>query len=131
LNCDSTPAAPNRAWAGDISYFATEEGWLFLAAVVELFSRSVVGWSMQPYMRRSLAIDALEIAWFRPRPDRNNKLILHSDRGSQFASDDFNKVLKGYAIAPSMSDKGNCSRQCLLGNTVRLAEGGTAARPVL
>jgi putative transposase len=64
---------------------------------------------MQPDMRRSLVIDALEMAWFQRRPDQNNKLIFHSDRGSQYASDDFNKVLKEYAITPSMSGKGNCS----------------------
>jgi hypothetical protein len=68
----------------------------------------VVGWSMQPDMRRSLVIDALEMAWFQRRPERNSGLIFHSDRGSQYASDDFNKVLKEYAITPSMRGKGNC-----------------------
>jgi putative transposase len=76
--------------------------------VIDLFSRRVVGWSMQSDMRRNLVIDALEMAWFQRRPDQNNKLIFHSDRGSQYASDDFNKVLKEYAIMPSMSGKGNC-----------------------
>jgi putative transposase len=108
LNRNFTPAAPNQTWAGDITYIATEEGWLFLAVVIDLFSRRVVGWSMQPDMRRNLVIDALEMAWFQRRPDLNNKLIFHSDRGSQYASDDFNKVLKEYAIMPSMSGKGNC-----------------------
>ena len=108
LNRNFTPAAPNQTWAGDITYIATEEGWLFLAVVIDLFSRRVVGWSMQPDMRRSLVIDALEMAWFQRRPDQNNKLIFHSDRGSQYASDEFNKVLKEYAITPSMSGKGNC-----------------------
>ena len=61
LNRNFTPAAPNQAWAGDITYIATEEGWLFLAVVIDLFSRRVVGWSMQPDMRRNLVIDALEI----------------------------------------------------------------------
>jgi putative transposase len=108
LNRNFTPAAPNQAWAGDITYIATEEGWLFLAVVIDLFSRRVVGWSMQPDMRRNLVIDALEMAWFHRRPDRNNKLIFHSDRGSQYASEDFRKVLKEYAITQSMSGKGNC-----------------------
>jgi len=103
-----TVAAPNQAWAGDITYIATEEGWLFLAVVIDLFSRRVVGWSMQPDMRRNLVIDALEMAWFQRRPGRKAGLIFHSDRGSQYASDDFNKVLKEYAITPSMSRKGNC-----------------------
>jgi transposase InsO family protein len=108
LNRNFTPAAPNQAWAGDITYIATEQGWLFLAVVIDLFSRRVVGWSMQPDMRCNLVIDALEMAWFHRRPDRNNKLIFHSDRGSQYASEDFRKVLEEHAITPSMSGKGNC-----------------------
>ena len=108
LNRNFAPAAPNQAWAGDITYIATEEGWLFLAVVIDLFSRRVVGWSMQPDMRRNLVIDALEMAWFHRRPDRNNELIFHSDRGSQYASEDFNKVLNELAITQSMSRKGNC-----------------------
>jgi len=108
LNRNFAPAAPNQAWAGDITYIATEEGWLFLAVVIDLFSRRVVGWSMQPDMRRNLVIDALEMAWFHRRPDRNNELIFHSDRGSQYASEDFNKVLNEFAITQSMSRKGNC-----------------------
>ena len=108
LNRNFTPAAPNQAWAGDITYIATEEGWLFLSVVIDLFSRRVVGWSMQPDMRRNLVIDALEMAWFHRRPDRSNKLIFHSDRGSQYASEDFRKVLKEHAITQSMSGKGNC-----------------------
>jgi putative transposase len=101
-------AAPNQVWVGDLTYIATEEGWLFLAVVIDLFSRRVVGWSMQPDMRRDLVIDALEMAWFQRRPDRKAELIFHSDRGSQYASDDFSKVLKQCGITPSMSRKGNC-----------------------
>jgi len=71
LNRNFTPAAPNQAWAGDITYIATEKGWLFLSVVIDLFSRRVVGWSMQPDMRRNLVIDALEMAWFHRRPDGN------------------------------------------------------------
>ena len=108
LKRNFTPAAPNQAWSGDITYIATEEGWLFLAVVIDLFSRRVVGWSMQPDMRRSLVIDALEMAWFLRGPDTSKGLICHSDRGSQYASDGFNKILKEYAITPSMSGKGNC-----------------------
>jgi transposase InsO family protein len=102
-----TPAAPNQAWVGDITYIATEEGWLFLAVVIDLFSRKVVGWSMQPDMRRDLVIDALEMAWLGRSPGTAG-LIFHSDRGSQYASEDFAKVLQGHGIAPSMSRKGNC-----------------------
>ncbi len=108
LNRNFTVAAPNQAWAGDFTYITTEEGWLFLAVVIDLFSRQVVGWSMRPDMQRDLVIDALEMAWFRRSPDRKTGLIFHSDRGSQYASDDFSKVLKHYAITPSMSRKGNC-----------------------
>jgi putative transposase len=108
LNRNFTVAAPNQAWAGDITYIATDEGWLFLAVVIHLFSRRVVGWSMRPDMQRNLVIDALEMAWHQRRPDEKASLIFHSDRGSQYASNDFNKVLTGRAITPSMSRKGNC-----------------------
>ena len=108
LNRNFTVAAPNQAWVGDFTYIPTEEGWLFLAVVIDLFSRQVVGWSMRPDMQRSLVIDALEMAWFQRRPDKDAGLIFHSDRGSQYASNDFNEVLKEYAITPSMSRKGNC-----------------------
>jgi putative transposase len=101
-------AAPNHAWVGDVTYIATEEGWLFLAVVIDLFSRKVVGWSMRPDMQRSLVIDALEMAWYGRNPGEKVGLIFHSDRGSQYASDDFSRVLKGHGITPSMSRKGNC-----------------------
>jgi transposase InsO family protein len=103
-----TVAAPNQAWVGDLTYIATEQGWLFLAVVIDLFSRKVVGWSMQQDMRRNLVIDALEMAWFGRNPGRQAGLIFHSDRGSQYASEDFSEVLKKHGITPSMSRKGNC-----------------------
>ena len=103
-----TVAAPNQAWVGDLTYIATEEGWLFLAVVIDLFSRKVVGWSMRPDMQRNLVIDALEMAWLGRNPGKNAGLIFHSDRGSQYASDDFSEVLKEHGITPSMSRKGNC-----------------------
>jgi transposase InsO family protein len=103
-----TVAAPNQAWVGDFTYIATEEGWLFLAVVIDLFSRKVVGWSMRPDMQRSLVIDALEMAWFKRNPDKQAGLIFHSDRGSQYASEGFSEVLKEHGITPSMSRKGNC-----------------------
>ena len=101
-------AEPNLAWVGDFTYLATNEGWLFLAVVIDLFSRKVVGWSMRPDMQSNLVIDALEMAWFGRNPGKNAGLLFHSDRGSQYASDDFNKVLKGHGITPSMSRKGDC-----------------------
>jgi putative transposase len=107
LNRNFTPAAPNQTWSGDITYIATEEGWLFLAVVIDLFSRKVVGWSMRPDMHRRLVIDALEMGLFQRRPQKG-KLIFHSDRGSQYASDDFRAVLDRHDIRASMSRKGNC-----------------------
>jgi putative transposase len=108
LNRNFTVAAPNRAWTGDLTYIATDEGWLFLAVVIDLFSRRVVGWSMQTDMRSSLVIDALEMAWYHRRPDLAAGLIFHSDRGSQYASLDFRAVLKKHGTSASMSRKGNC-----------------------
>jgi putative transposase len=81
---------------------------LFLAVVIELFSRIVVGWSMRPDMHRDLVIDALKMAWFGRNPGKQAGLIFHSDRGSQYSSEDFAKVLKHCAITPSMSRKGDC-----------------------
>ncbi len=76
---DFTPEAPDRVWSSDITSIATDEGWLYLAAVVDLFSRQVVGWSMRPHMQTSLVTDALRMAWFRGQPEPG--LIFHSDRG--------------------------------------------------
>ena len=78
---DFSPAAPDQAWSSDITYIATDEGWLYLAAVIDLFSRQVVGWSMQRHMQTSLVTDALRMAWFRRHPAPG--LVFHSDRGSQ------------------------------------------------
>jgi putative transposase len=130
LNRNFRVFGPDQAWAGDITYVATEEGWLFLAVVIDLFSRRVVGWSMQPDMRRTLVIDALEMAWFRRSPSNKAGLIFHSDRGSQYASDDFNKVLKEHGITPSMSRKGNCWDNACSGDAVRFAESRTTVRSV-
>ena len=108
LNRNFTVAVPNQAWAGDVTYIPTEEGWLFLAVVMDLFSRRIVGWSMQDNMRSEIVIDALEMAWFQRSPDKNAGLIFHSDRGSQYASREFSQVLSEHRITPSMSRKGNC-----------------------
>jgi transposase InsO family protein len=108
LNRNFVVAAPNQAWVGDFTYIATEEGWMFLAVVIDLFSRKIIGWSMRADMHRDLVIDALEMAWFRRAPDRKAGLIFHSDRGSQYASEEFAKVLEHCTITPSMSRKANC-----------------------
>jgi len=101
-----TPEAPNRLWSGDITYIATDEGWLYLAAVIDLFSRQVVGWSLKPHMQTGLVKDAITMAWFRRKPEPG--LIFHSDRGSQYCSDEFQEALKAWGMRSSMSRKGNC-----------------------
>jgi transposase InsO family protein len=106
LERDFTPGAPDRVWSSDITYIATDEGWLYLAAVIDLFSRQVVGWSMQPHMQASLVTDALRMAWFRRHPAPG--LIFHSDRGSQYCSHSFQAALSSYGMRSSMSRKGNC-----------------------
>ena len=106
LERDFCVEAPNRVWTGDITYLWTEEGWVYLAVVIDLFSRQVVGFSMSERMTRALVNDALRMAWFRRRPAAG--LIFHSDRGSQYASGDFQKQLSAFAMRGSMSRKGDC-----------------------
>ncbi len=101
-----TPQAPNQLLCGDITYIQTDEGWLYLAAVIDMFSRQVVGWSLQPYMHSSLVKDAMAMAWWRRRPEPG--AIFHSDRGSQYCSRDFQAALASWGIRSSMSRKGNC-----------------------
>ena len=108
LDRQFTVTKPDTVWVGDITYIATDEGWLFLAVVIDLFSRQVVGWSMRKDMTRDIVIDALRMAWFKRHPDKQAGLIFHSDRGSQYASEDFRDVLKEYGITASMSRRGNC-----------------------
>jgi transposase InsO family protein len=96
-----TPTPPNQVWTGDITYIATDEDWLCLAAVIDLFSRQLVGWSMQPHMKSSLVTDALKMAWFRRQPTAG--LILHSDRGTN--TEGMSSV---YKIRSSIGRKGNC-----------------------
>ena len=104
LNRNFQPGQPNAVWSSDITYIQTDEGWLYLAAVIDLHSRQVVGWSMQPHMQASLVTDALRMAWFRRRPEPG--LIFHSDRGSQYCSHAFRDALVGYGMQSSMSRKG-------------------------
>jgi transposase InsO family protein len=101
-----TPDSPNQLWSGDITYIPTDEGWLYLAAVLDLHSRQIVGWSLQTHMQASLVKDALLMACFRRRPGQG--LIFHSDRGSQYCSGEFREVLDEWGIRGSMSRKGNC-----------------------
>ena len=97
---------PNRIWVTDITYIRTHEGWLYLAVVLDLFSRQVVGWSMQSRMDRELAINALLMAVWRRHP--TEPVIIHSDQGSQFSSHDWQAFLKSHNLVASMSRRGNC-----------------------
>ena len=106
LDRQFTASAPNQRWASDITYLWTREGWLYLAVVLDLFSRRVVGWSMQERMHTSLVSDALTMALAARRPTRG--LLHHSDRGSQYASGDYQDQLQQHGINCSMSRKGNC-----------------------
>jgi putative transposase len=103
---DFSPQAPNRVWTADMTYVWTDEGWLYLAVVLDLFNREVVGWSIKPRMTADMVVDALTMAWFRRRPAPG--LIHHSDRGSQYASQLFQAKLAAYHMVCSMSRKGNC-----------------------
>jgi transposase InsO family protein len=103
--------APDKVYAGDITYILTEEGWLYLAVMIDLFSRMVVGWSMSARMTAELVKDALMMAVDTRSPQRG--LIAHSDRGSQYASDVYQTVLQEQGMICSMSRKGNCwDTQC-------------------
>lgn len=101
-----SPEKANQLWCSDITYIRTSEGWLYLAVVIDLFSRKVIGWSMSESMSRKLVIDSFMMAWnARGKPD---SLIYHSDRGSQYASHDFQNLLKKLGVKQSMSRKANC-----------------------
>jgi len=99
-------AEPNRAWVTDITYIRTHEGWLYLAVVLDLFSRQVIGWSMQTRIDRELVLDALLMAVWRRQP--RHEVIVHSDQGSQFGSHDWQAFLKAHGLVASMSRRGNC-----------------------
>jgi transposase InsO family protein len=106
LNQDFSAAAPNQKWAGDITYLWTDEGWLYLAVIMDLFSRQVVGWAMAERMTADLVCDALKMAIFRRK--RPKGVIVHSDRGSQYCSNAYRQLLERYQLLGSMSAKGNC-----------------------
>ena len=106
LNREFEVAEPDQVYVSDITYIWTSEGWLYLAIVIDLFSRQVVGWSLNSRMSRRLIMDALQMAIWRRRPASG--LLFHSDRGSQYCSADFQKMLKQHKMISSMSRKGNC-----------------------
>jgi putative transposase len=100
------PLAPDRLWVADITYVPTEEGWLYLAAVLDAFSRRVVGWALADHLRTELVLDALELALVRRRPAAG--LVHHSDRGCQYTSVAFGRRLAAAGLIPSMSRTGDC-----------------------
>jgi len=106
LKTDPTPSAPNQVWVADITYIWTLEGWIYLAAVMDLFSRKIVGWALAPTMETSLVKEALQRALASRRPAAG--LLHHSDRGSQYASSDFRTLLRSWQIKPSMSAAACC-----------------------
>ena len=106
LDQDFSATAPNQKWSADISYIWTKEGWLYLAIVMDLFSRRIIGWSVGDRLHRNLAMAALRRAFAIRRPDPG--LICHSDRGSQYCSIDYQSELKKRGALISMSGKGNC-----------------------
>ncbi len=103
---DFATAAPNRIWVADITYLRTWQGWLYLVAVQDLYSRRIVGWSMADHMRTELVTDALQMALAQRRPDPG--LIWHSDQGSQFVSLAFGQQARAAGIAQSMGSRGDC-----------------------
>jgi transposase InsO family protein len=103
---DFSPSRKHETWTADITYINTKEGWLYLAAVIDLFSRKIVGWSMSERIDSRLVVDALQMAIQRELPSAD--LIVHSDRGSQYASEHHQDLLKKHNITCSMSRKANC-----------------------
>ena len=106
VNRDFEPSQRNETWTADITYIPTDEGWLYLAVVEDLFTRKIVGWSMSNSMESRLVVDALEMAVQRELPGEG--LVAHSDRGVQYASDHYQQLLSKHDITCSMSRKGNC-----------------------
>lgn len=103
---DFSATGPNQKWVSDITYIPTSEGWLYLCVFIDLFSRSVIGWSMSSRLKANLVTDALTMALFRRKFP--NKVIVHSDRGSQYCSDKYQKLLNINSLICSMSATGCC-----------------------
>lgn len=106
LNQKFNVSQPNQVWASDISYIQTRQGFVYLAVVMDLYSRKIIGWTMDSWMSRQLAIDALKMAISMRKPKPG--LVHHSDRGAQYASDDYRHLLKRHGFQCSMSARGNC-----------------------
>ena len=99
-------AKPDSYWVGDITYIPTKQGWLYLATVIDLYSRKIIGWSMANHMRAELVNNALTMALWKRKPPKG--LVWHTDRGSQYASESHRSILKDHGLVQSMSRKGDC-----------------------
>ncbi len=106
LNQQFTAQAPNQVWMADITYVPTDEGWLYVASIMDLYTRKIVGWHADERMTKELVLQALDQAYSRQRP--KGKVLHHSDRGSQYASHEYQQRLLKYGMKGSMSRKGNC-----------------------
>jgi len=107
-----TASAPNQLWCTDITYLWTEEGWLYLAAIIDVFTRKIVGWSMREQLTLPLTLEALEMAIRRQKPAKG--LVHHSDKGCQYAAHEYQHQLRLYGITPSMSRRGQCWDNALM-----------------
>lgn len=106
LQRDFTATEPDKIWAGDITYIRTAEGWLYLAMIIDLYSRQIIGWAMSDRITQELACSALQMALDKRTP--TGTLIFHTDRGVQYAAGEYRQLLKDWSITPSMSRRGNC-----------------------
>jgi len=106
LNQNFNPVAPNEVWAGDVTYLKTAEGWMYLAIVMDLYSRRIVGWAVDKHMKQDLVIRAMVMAYNLRQPDQG--LVFHSDRGSQYTGKKYRKLLTQYGMRASMGDVGAC-----------------------
>lgn len=106
LQREFTVDRPDRVWVTDITYIRTWQGWLYLAAVMDLYARNIVGWSMKPTLARELVLDAIVMAVWRRKPQQ--RVLVHSDQGSQYGSDDWLRFCQANNLEPSMSRRGNC-----------------------
>ena len=106
LDRQFNPPQPNQVWTTDITYIKTKIGWIYLAVVIDLYARQIIGWAVKDSMETELCCQALRMAYWRRKPDKG--IIHHSDRGSQYASHEYQNLLKEYGMQCSMSRKGNC-----------------------
>jgi len=122
LNRQFTPKRPNQYWVADITYIRTKEGWLYLATIMALYSRKIIGWSLRNRLTKELAILALHMALKQRKLSVD--LLLHSDRGSQYASKLYQLLLVKYGILCSMSGKGNCWDNAVMESFYRTTKSG-------